>query len=100
MARRTRRAARAGDEAGAAAPVTAAAEAVIADLRAVARGTHPRNTSLIGRYLKCEDWQQGAALVARAVAAHGRGSVRWPEGARTGGAGTSLAAPPGWLPPI
>ena len=63
--------------------------AVLAELERLRQGRHARYQTLIGRFARCPDLIQAAALCAAAVNATARTYNRTP-----------LDAPPGWLPPV
>jgi len=64
-------------------------QAVLAELEGLRQGRHARYQTLIGRFARCPELIQAAALCAAAVNATARTYNR-----------TSLDAPPGWLPPV
>ena len=63
--------------------------AVLAELERLRQGRHARYQTLVGRFVRCRDWQQAASLCAAAFEASTRTYNRTP-----------LDAPPGWLPPV
>ncbi|MGA9056103.1 MAG: hypothetical protein WB763_06270 [Terriglobia bacterium] len=63
--------------------------AVLAELERLRQGRHARYQTLVGRFARCQELQQAAALCAAAVDASARTYNRTP-----------LDAPPGWLPPV
>ncbi|MGD0227144.1 MAG: hypothetical protein ABSF71_32865 [Terriglobia bacterium] len=66
-----------------------AKRAVLAELERLRQGRHARYQTLMGRFARCQDLQQSAALLVAAVEASLRTNNRTP-----------LDAPPGWLPPV
>jgi hypothetical protein len=63
--------------------------AVLRELEQLNQDRHPRNQSLVRRFVRCGKLQEPVQILARAV----EGSGRWSSG-------THLTAPPGWLPPL
>jgi len=63
--------------------------AVLAELERLRQGRHARYQTLVGRFARCQELQQAAALCAAAVEASAHPYNRTP-----------LDAPPGWLPPV
>ncbi len=65
-------------------------EAVLEGLGAIAEGRcESTQNQIVGRFLKCEDWQRASQAVQRGLSAEERN--RRP---------TYLSPPPGWLPPL
>ena len=64
-------------------------QAVLVELESLRQGRHARYQTLLGRFSRCQDWQQAASLCAAAVEASTRTYNRTP-----------VEAPPGWLPPV
>jgi len=63
--------------------------AVLAELKRLRQGRHARYQTLLGRFARCRELQEAAALHAAAVEASARTYNRTP-----------FDAPPGWLPPV
>ncbi len=66
-----------------------ARKAVLDELERLNEDRHPRNQTLLARFVRCQDLQQTALSFARAVDAERRAH-----------SATPLAPPPGWLAPL
>ena len=72
------------------AKMTELREPVLKGLEAIAEGRcESSQDQMVGRFLKCEDWQRASQAVQRGLSAEERN--RQPA---------FLSPPPGWLPPL
>jgi hypothetical protein len=72
------------------AKMTKLQETVLEELGAIAEGrSESAQDQMVGRFLKCEDWQRASQVVQRGLSAEERN--RQPA---------FLSPPPGWLPPL
>ena len=62
---------------------------VLDELERLGEDCHPRNQTLLARFIQCAHLQQSALVMSRAVDAERRAH-----------SATPLAPPPGWLPPL
>ena len=66
-----------------------AKKVVLDELERLGEDCHPRNQTLLARFIQCPHLQQSALVISRAVDAE-----------RHTHSATPLAPPPGWLPPL
>ena len=72
------------------AKMTELREPVLEELGAIVEGRRESTQDqMVGRFLKCEDWQRASQAVQRGLSAEERN--RQPA---------FLSPPPGWLPPL